>query len=90
MLLLFFYLRRFLLFLPLAAALLIIPVVASGQDNPSTKAKDLHDRLKPFTLSGAVPVKELTPNRDRRDGSRAWSKSARSNPAAGQTAKGRT
>jgi hypothetical protein len=62
---LLFPVRLFVFSLPLAAALLVMPAAVSGQDNPSTKAKDLYDRLKPLALSGAVPVKELTLNRDR-------------------------
>lgn len=50
--------RRFVLSLPLAAALLIIPVAAAGQNDPAAKGKDLYDRLKPFILTGIMPITE--------------------------------
>lgn len=58
-------LRRLALSLPLAAAIVIASATASAQDNPSAKGKDLYDRIKAFTLSGPVPVKELGLKRDR-------------------------
>ena len=58
-------LRRHASSLLLAIAFCGVSTQASGQDNPSAKAKDLYDRIKTFTLSGAVPVKELALIRDR-------------------------
>lgn len=57
--------RRFLFCLPLAIAAFVVPATVFGQDNPSAKARDFYDRIKPFTLNSAVPVKELTLQRDR-------------------------
>ena len=57
--------HRFVFSLSLVAALLVITANAFSQDNPASKGKDLYDRLKPFTLTGGVPVKELTLVRDR-------------------------
>src|SRR5689334_2822040 len=57
--------RRFVSYLSLAAALFIISANASAQDSPAAKGKELYDRIKPFSLSGGVAVKELTLTRDR-------------------------
>jgi hypothetical protein len=59
------YWRRLLCSLLLPAAFLVIPAAVFGQDNPSSKGKDLYDRIKAFTLSGPVAVKELGLKRDR-------------------------
>jgi hypothetical protein len=56
--------RRFVFFLSLLVALAALPGAVVGQDN-AAKGKDLYERIKAFTLSGAVPVKELTLTRDR-------------------------
>jgi len=49
----------------LAAAFFVFPVAVISQDN-SAKGKELYDRIKGFTLSGAAaPVKDLVLNRDR-------------------------
>ena len=57
-------LRRYASSLLLAIAFFGVSTQASGQDNPA-KAKDLYDRIKTFTLTGGVPVKELALIRDR-------------------------
>jgi len=56
---------RFLSRLLLTAAFLLVPAAVFSQDN-SAKGKELYDRIKVFTLSGAgAPVKDLVLNRDR-------------------------
>src|SRR3954469_19602481 len=57
--------HSFVFFLLLVTATLFIPSVVAGQDNPSSKGKDLYDQIKSFTLKGAAPVKELVLTRDR-------------------------
>jgi len=56
---------RFLSRLLVAAVFLVVPTVVLSQDN-GAKGKELYDRIKGFTLSGAAaPVKDLVLNRDR-------------------------